>query len=250
MIIENCNYVEDRTIADAWREVMNLCIKNGWDFVVKGGSYQGQIRRQLTDVHIKINEPWHRPLAPILPPGVSGSTDETKIIEYFERYILSDRKTENEQYTYGEFITKQLERVIELLIKAKGNTNQATIAIGDVSTTFLQDPPCLRLVSFKVAEKKLYMTVFFRSWDLYAGMPENLGGLQLLKEYVLSIIKDHMDVEDGPIIAYSDGIHIYEQYFPLANALNILKISVDNGVMLDKEEFNKLLDKNPEMLVL
>ena len=250
MIIEKCNYVEDRTIQDAWREVMLLCVKNGWDFVVKGGSYQGQIRRQLTDVHIKINEPWIRPLAPILPPGITGSTDETKIIEYFERYILSDRKTENEQYTYGEFIVKQLDRVIDLLIKAKGNTNQATIAIGDVSTTFLSDPPCLRLVSFKVANKKLYMTVFFRSWDLYSGMPENLGGLQLLKEYVLSMIKDHMEVEDGPIIAYSDGLHIYEQYFSLANALNIDKIIISDGIQVDKEQFNKVLDAHPDMLVL
>jgi thymidylate synthase len=226
------NFVKARTIEDAWRDVMLLCIRNGWDFVVKGGSYVGQIRKQLQHVTIVITEPGTRPLAPIMPPGLPGPTNEEKIEAYFEQYIMSNRIAENEVYTYGTFITMQIGRVIEILNKANGNTNQACIAIGDTSTTFLSDPPCLRLCSFKVVEGKLDMTVFFRSWDLYAGLPENLGGLQLLKEYVLA----HLDFpcEDGALIAHSDGLHIYQQYFGIVDSLNIDKIDVSSKAVNDK----------------
>jgi len=237
MIHEDSNFVRAGSIGDAWREVMWLCVKKGWDFVVKGGSYMGMIRKQLRHVTIVIDQPSIRPLSPIMPPAIPGPTNEDKIAEYFEQYIMSERMEENEVYTYGSFITKQVERIIELLNNAQGNTNQACIAIGDVSTTFLGDPPCLRLVSFKVVDGRLEMSVFFRSWDLYAGLPENLGGLQLLKEYVLSHLT--FPCEDGALIAYSDGLHIYDQYFEIVDALNVDKVQVGALALQDKAEYLK-----------
>jgi len=135
---------------------------------------------------------------------------------------MSDQVAENEQYTYGSFIHAQIDRIIELLNTSSGNTNQATICIGDVSTTFLDDPPCLRSLSFKVYNGKLQLCVYFRSWDLVAGFPENLGGLQLVKEYVLSNLT--FPCKDGSIIAVSDGLHIYDHFFNLVDTLNVEKI--------------------------
>jgi thymidylate synthase len=238
MINEACNVVKAATIGDAWREVMWLCIKNGIDFLVKGGSYVGQIRKQLSSVMIIIDEPGTRPLAPIMPPGIAGSTDEGKIEEYFAGYIMGDIKAPHEQYTYGEFIVAQIDQIIKLLIDSNGNTNQACIAIGDTATTFLSDPPCLRSITFKVVNGKLQATVFFRSWDLYAGLPENLGGIQLLKEHVLHEIQyAGLDVTDGPLIGMSDGLHIYDQYFEICDVLNVDKIQVGAQALADKAEF-------------
>ncbi len=240
MIYENNNTViVDGRIDNAWREVMLLCIRKGWDFVVKGGSYVGQIRKQLENVQIIIGEPGKKPLAPILPPGFPAGTSDEKIEKYFAEDLMSTEVKENEEYTYGTYIVPQIPRIIEILNKARGFTNQACMSIGDKDSTNLSDPPCLRLISFKVVAGKLVMTFFFRSWDLYTGLPENIGGLQLLKEYVLA----HLDFEciDGKIIAYSDGLHIYEQYFELVDKLNIDKISVDERALKDKEEFTKSL---------
>jgi thymidylate synthase len=226
-------------IDDAWREVMLLCIQNGYDFVVKGGSYVGQIRKQLEYVKIVIHEPGIRPLAPLLPPGIPPSTTEEKIESYFAEYLMSDRVKENEDYTYGSFIVPQIGKLIDILNASSGNTNQACISIGDRESVFLKDPPCLRLISFKMVDRRLDMTVYFRSWDLYSGLPENLGGLQLVKEYVLGNL--NFDCADGKLIAFSDGLHLYEQYFDLVNQLNIQKVSVDDVVRADKEEFSKTL---------
>ena len=237
MINEIDNIVKAATIDSAWREVMLLCVKNGYDFLVQGGSYQGQIRKQLEHVTVVIDQPWTRPLAPITPPGIPSPTSDEKIKSYFERYLFSEEKTEQEVYTYGSFIHAQLYRVLELLEASKGNTNQATIAIGNADTTFLDDPPCLRSISWKVVEGMLNMTVYFRSWDLYAGFPENLGGLQMLNEFVCEYLQEYFSVELGKLICFSDGLHLYEQYFPIVDCLNVDKVVVDAEVTEKKQEY-------------
>ncbi|HVP23322.1 MAG TPA: thymidylate synthase, partial [Conexivisphaerales archaeon] len=52
----------------------------------------------------------------------------------------------------------------------------------------------------------------FRSWDAWNGYPANLGGMQLLKEYMAAEI----GVEDGEMIVASKGLHIYDYAFDLA----------------------------------
>ncbi len=249
MIIEQANYVEAYSIGDAWREVMWLCVKNGYDITVKGGSYVGQIRRQLPFVTIKIIEPWKKPLAPInLPPNIPPPTSDEKIEEYFFEYLMNDEPKENEQYTYGSYIKPQIQKVIEILIKAEGNTNQACMSIGDKNSVDQSDPACLRVMSFKVVGKKLNLSVFFRSWDLVSGLPQNLGGFQKIKEYILASLPEDMGISDGYIIAYSDGLHIYEQYFDLANLLNVDKIKVNKTTKEEKDEFAKILDSRAKMI--
>ncbi len=249
MIIEQANYVEACSIGDAWREVMWLCIKKGYDYVVEKGSYAGQIRRQLPFVTIRITEPGRRPLAPIMPPNIPPPTMDDEIWKYFSTKLMDDKLAEKEQYVYGTWIKWQLVKVLENLKVSSGHTNQACISVGDNSSVFLDDPPCLRVVSFKVVNGKLNMTVFFRSWDLVAGLPQNLGGLQLLKEYAVAYLSEWLEVSDGDIIAYSDGLHIYEQYFDLANMLNVDKIKASDAVLKDKADFEKVLDSRSGIAV-
>ena len=81
----------------------------------------------------------------------------------------------------------------------------------------LQDPPCLRHIDTRIQDGKLHFYPYFRSWDLWGGFPANLGGIQLLKEYVAAEI----GVEDGEIIASSKGLHIYDYSFDLAKCLRM-----------------------------
>lgn len=223
------NSVFAKTLEEAWQLVMWLCVRNGYDYKVEQGSYVGQIRRQLPHVKIVIAEPWTIPLAPRMPEGLSipPPTSEEKIQNYFAYYLMSAELRKNEQYTYGSYIVPQLPRILELLKNSGGMTNQACITIGDRESVNLSDPPCLKVISFKVVNGRLTMTVYFRSWDLFCGLPENLGGLQLLKNYVLNELQEKgLVLQDGELIAFSDGLHIYEQYFTLVNQLNVDKIFV------------------------
>ncbi len=220
----NINYISARTIEQAWQDTLWCCIRNGYDYKIKHGSYIGQIRRQLDHVVINISEPWTRPLAPRMPEGsgIPAPTDDDKIEQYFMDYIISDKKEETEDYTYGMYISQQFPRVIDILNQSIGNSNQACITIGEAGSINLESPPCLRAIDLKIVDGKLNMTTFWRSWDLFAGLPENLGGLQMLKEYILLHL--NFPVKDGGLICYSSGAHIYEMYFPIVNQLNVDKI--------------------------
>jgi thymidylate synthase len=110
---------------------------------------------------------------------------------------------------------------IELLIwiyKNKGyRNNQMVLQVAHPTDMLLQDPPCLRHIDTRIQDGKLHFYPYFRSWDLWGGFPANLGGIQLLKEYVASEI----GVEDGEIIATSKGLHIYDYSFDLAKCLRM-----------------------------
>lgn len=224
--------IEGTTIDDAWRNAITACFKYGVDYEVKGGSYIGQIRRQFEDVIVKISMPWIRPLAVIPPSPFPPPTSEEKIELYFTKYLMSGKVEINEDYTYGSYITgipseehntskralkPAVDIAIDILNQTEGNTNQACISIGGLEAIVMADPPCLRVVDFKIVNERLCLNVFFRSWDLFAGFPENLGGLQMVKEYVLSNLT--FPAKDGPIIAYSSGLHLYSQYWDIVKEM-------------------------------
>ena len=110
---------------------------------------------------------------------------------------------------------------IELLIwtyKNKGyRNNQMVLQVAHPSDMLLKDPPCLRHIDTRIQNGKLHFYPYFRSWDLWGGFPANLGGIQLLKEYVAAEI----GVEDGEIFASSKGLHIYDYSFDLAKCLRM-----------------------------
>ena len=110
---------------------------------------------------------------------------------------------------------------IELLIwtyKNKGHrNNQMILQVGQPNDMLLQDPPCLRHIDTRIQDGKLHFYPYFRSWDLWGGLPANLAGIQMLKEYIASEI----GVEDGEMIASSKGLHIYDYSFDLAKCLRM-----------------------------
>lgn len=232
MIDFDNNTVVGTTIGDAWRLALWLCYKKGYVYEINSakngeefGSYIGQKRIQLPFFMGRIKMPWIRPLAPIMPPNYPPPTDDDKIGQYFAEYLMNPVLQKNEQYRYSSFIAPQISTVIRHLVDANGKTNQAAISVGDISCIDMQDPPCLRLISFKAIDGILRASVFFRSWDLVSGFPENLGGIQLLKEYVLEFVNDGLrekgvePLKDGELFTYSDGLHIYDHYIDVIKAL-------------------------------
>ncbi len=163
-------------------------------------------------------------IVPQIPPalGIPSPTTMEYVEDYFVGYLMNPELAENETYTYASRIHHampkggtQFERVAKLL-KETPLTNQAVVEIGspdDLDVCYGNDgkldPPCLRLLDFKALPSrdglKLSVTAYFRSWDLWAGFPTNLGGIQLLKK----LLAEEAGLLDGPMYAYSAGAHIY-----------------------------------------
>ncbi len=74
-----------------------------------------------------------------------------------------------------------------------------------------QTSPCLRGIDTKIVQEewgtnKLLMNVYFRSWDLWGGWPENMGGMVRLMETICEMLGD---VEVGALSFASKGLHCY-----------------------------------------
>ena len=203
--------IEARDLSEAWFLCLRKTLNEGDEYKIERGSYAGQRRKELDFVVIQVRNPGTRPLIPTVPQGVPPPTS----MEYVERYLpylMTAHKAEEEQYTYGQYLERQIAEVIRMY-KADGyNTNQAFMAVGDSQSIFLSDPPCLRGIDTRIRDNKLHFMVYFRSWDLWAGFPSNLAAIQLLKEYMAGEI----GVNDGELIASSKGLHLYEYAWELA----------------------------------
>jgi thymidylate synthase len=203
--------IEARDLSEAWFLCLSQTITKGYEYKIERGSFSGQRRKEIGLVVVKINNPGTRPLIPDVPPGVPPPST-MEYIESYLPYLMTSQRAEGEEYTYGQYLEKQIPEVIRMYKEQGSNTNQAYMAVGDGNSIFLADPPCLRGIDTRIRDNKLHFVVYFRSWDLWAGFPSNLAGIQLLKEYMSSEI----GVEDGEIVAISKGLHVYEYAWDLA----------------------------------
>lgn len=202
--------------------------QSGSIYEIEKGSYEGHKRLEFDFVTIRIKKPHLRPLSPQLPQGIPPMTDDDAILEYFTNYLMREELQPNEIYTYGNYIAPQLHGTIQILKDGGRGTNQATISIGGIESISQEHPPCLRLIDNRIKDGKLHQFLTFRSWDLWAALPENLGGLQILKEYMALEI----GVEPGETIATSKGMHLYDYQWPIA-------LSRLNGVLPENSIISK-----------
>jgi thymidylate synthase len=114
-----------------------------------------------------------------------------------------DGKVVYEQH--GEVFLNQIEWIVEAYRKYGPRNNQLVLQVAHPSDLLLMDPPCLRSIDTRVQDERLHFCVYFRSWDLWGGLPANLAGIQNLKEYMAGEI----GVGDGEMIVESKGLHLY-----------------------------------------
>jgi len=205
--------VEARDLSEAWFLCLREVLATGCEYRIERGSYAGQMRKELDLAVVKIANPGTRPLTPDVPPGVPVPTT-MEYIESYLPYLMTAQRAEGEQYTYGQYLEKQISEVIRMYREDGHNTNQAYMAVGDAQSVFLTDPPCLRGIDTRIRDGRLHFVAYFRSWDLWAGFPSNLAAMQLLKEYM----GQEIGVEDGEIIAMSKGMHLYDYSWDLARS--------------------------------
>ena len=196
------------------------------------------------------------PIMPEGIPPVT--TDAELELTYFPNYLMNPELEGNEHYKYSSWINgtdhysefkyyvyndekefyktiniENTETPLEWVIrhfKEKGyGNNHCYINVGNVDSGFNYDisynneserrtSPCLRGLDFKIKNNYLIISCIFRSWDLYAGFPENMGGLALLNQYVAEQLDD---VKPGPLAFTSAGLHAYD--YQIDPIMSILK---------------------------
>jgi thymidylate synthase len=231
-----------RDLPDAWAQCVFKILEAGAarKRLVDQGSFEGEFRLEFDYVTAHVLFPGTRPLIPDIPPhlGIPNPVENMeKVDQYFARYLMSSKKEGNEQYTYGErmieartsavshigrehtyfsadvpIAVNQIEEIISRYKQYGHGNNQLIIQVGQPCDIMLKDPPCLRHIDTRIEEGKLHFIIYFRSWDLWSGLPENLAGIQLMKEYMAGEI----GVEDGEMIFSSKGLHLYGYTWEIA----------------------------------
>lgn len=227
------------TISDLWFQAINEILVHGKRFTIHKGSFAGQQRIEFDYFYAQIKYPMGNPILPEINPslGIPNPVDHEYVFgggEYkrsYIEYLMTAEKEHNEEYTYGERLTRvpikvtkkvktngtiffeennkvylnQIEYIIDTYKKYGSRNNQMILQIARPRDLLLDDPPCLRHIDTRIQNGKLIFFVYFRSWDLWAGLPANLAAIQTLKEYMANEI----GVEDGPMRVESKGLHIY-----------------------------------------
>lgn len=247
-------FVEANTLGDTWFQLLWDIYKYGRKTPITYGSMAGANRLEFDFVSGISMFPHTRPLAPIMPEGlgIAPTTTDEKIGEYFAGYLMNPVLEEGEHYKYAQWINgelydfhlpnpqrynmfykkwisleSQLEWVIRHFKERGYGNNHCYINVGDKDSNFAYDipwkdeterrtSPCLRGLDFKIKEGVLITHVIYRSWDLYAGWPQNMGGFTLLNEYVA----DQLDgVGPGPMAFSCAGLHCYDYQIEPLKAL-------------------------------
>jgi thymidylate synthase len=105
----------------------------------------------------------------------------------------------------GQLYLNQIEWIIQTYKRFGERNNQMVLQVAHPSDLTLIDPPCLRSIDTRIQNETLHFFVYFRSWDLWGGLPANLAAIQNLKSYMAGEI----GVKDGEMIVESKGLHLY-----------------------------------------
>ncbi|MFH1153559.1 MAG: thymidylate synthase [Pseudomonadota bacterium] len=206
-----------------------------YDYFIARVKYPGT-RPLLPDIPPSMGIP-----NPVEEAYIYGGEGYTR--SYIE-YVMSSRKEPGESYTYGERLTKapisgdksrwwnsgnteiidrrpvdnkivfqdgdnlyinQIEWIIDTYRRHGERNNQMVLQVAHPTDLTLLDPPCLRSIDTRIQDGALNFIIYFRSWDLWGGLPANLAGIQHLKEYMA----DEIGVADGEMIVESKGLHLY-----------------------------------------
>jgi thymidylate synthase len=189
-------------IVNAWNQLKTRTVAEGYDQKrIERGSFENTetSRQQLPVAACSMSDPLN---FLYLPKTVTVGAIE----QYYNRYVVGCEREENEKYTYGERIVRQLEAVLEMLRKTP-LTNQATIAVEQPSDIFLTDPPCLRSIALNwIPVSGLQLTSFWRSNDLSEAFLWNQGSMSML----LRDAAEYADLKPFRLVYLSSGTHIYD----------------------------------------
>jgi thymidylate synthase len=206
---------------DGWFQVLTRIWGEGDIFKVGFGSEETETKK--LNLTLEISHPETRPLVSDKAP-----CDFKYVQGYALEYLWCGEK-QDEPYTYGSRLNKPINQIEEAILRyvEEQRDRQVTMVIrlpSDIRKYVDEkkhEPPCLSLIDTEIFEGKMHLTCYFRSWDAYAGLPANIGGLQLFNEAFVSEInsRSNLKLETGKLIFHSKNCHVYQRQYKLVEEL-------------------------------
>jgi thymidylate synthase len=147
--------------------------------------------------------------------------------ENFERHInevLSPKKPEGVEYTYGErffahrFGKNQINYLIEKLSKSPYSRRALVVSWDHEKDQNIENPPCIIGIQGIITENFYNHTVIIRSNDMFKAWPVNFVAQIELAKFIVNEInkRANTDYKIGSVTSISISAHIYQTDFERA----------------------------------
>jgi len=197
--------IKEDYICDAWLKILNQVMRFG---VQKPSSYK-ESQKELLNLMCVISQ--EDADSPNMASYFRFAVDELE--NYFPQ-VLSKNKLDNIEYTYGlRLMDHDHIDQIDIITKKLKEEPYSRRAIGvtwNVSfDSNKESSPCLILVQAIIENKRLFLTAYFRSNDMFEAWPKNAFALRKLQKRIADDLKCNM----GSLTTISCSAHIYERNF-------------------------------------
>ena len=203
--------VKDKSLEILWRKALTYIKRFGIERTTSTGKKYREIIG-LVSVLEAFNEPVKMPEdAPL-----------SSTIEAYSAQIITDSPQPGIEYTYGQRLHEhaQIDAIIDKLKADKANRQAIGVTWNLPKDSTSLYPPCCVVADFKVQPRTLngttvdtlYLTLYFRSHDIYSAYCANIYGFRKLQE----MIAVFTDCVPGYIMVVSNSAHVYDYDYPQA----------------------------------
>lgn len=133
--------------------------------------------------------------------------DRSKLEEYLKNFCYVNLSSDN-AYTYGNRLRKDEDQVEFIIQKLKEDilTKKGYATTWKVGDIFSDNPPCFISIQALVVGRKLNLTAYLRSNDMFRAYPLNAFGLR----HIQHILSKGVNLEVGTLTTISHSAQIYE----------------------------------------
>jgi len=203
--------ISEKYIGLCWLRILKLILRFG----TINESWYGNKTRELFNIVATISR--EDPFNPRIFPWFQVTKED---IEKYCSYIMNPKKGE-EIYSYGERLfnysgINQVDEIMVSFLKKYPNDRAAMAVIFDLHKDHkLPRSPCMCLVQATAQDRKINLTAYFRSHDIFSAWVVNAFGLRRLQHY----IAQKLSKELGFLTIFSNCAHIYEERWKLAQEI-------------------------------
>ena len=236
--------VKDKSLEILWHKALTYIKRFG----VERTTFTGKKYREIIGL-VSVLEAFNESIK--MPENAPLSEN----IEAYSAQIITDSPQQGIEYTYGQRLYDhgQIDSIIEKLKADKSNRQAIGVTWKLPKDTTSLYPPCCIVADFKVQTRTLngtmvdalYLTLYFRSHDIYSAYCANIYGFRKLQE----MIAEFTDCVPGYIMIVSNSAHVYDYDYPQALIYDELGCRMDPRgyfiieVILDNDTINDWLER-------
>ncbi|MBI2411102.1 MAG: hypothetical protein HYV32_04395 [Candidatus Kerfeldbacteria bacterium] len=193
-----------KTVADVWPKVLHGILRFG---ETKKSNHTNTTQKELLNIVTVVTDED--------PDNIIWADYFDFTREHLQGYlpqVMTPDPIPSISYTYGMRLrnhngVNQVHTIIEKLKKTAWDRQAVAVTWNVEQDNESPHPPCLDIVQALIKYDKVYLTVYFRSNDMFRAWPENAFALRAMQKEIADAIGFPM----GSLTVVSNSAHIYEE---------------------------------------